>query len=137
MPIFICEAEESTVKSESITTSVSKILECVGAVTKRNWSGFEFFGFYRVDVLKTLTKINDKKNCYNNEGVLRDVQNIRNRNAGPTNEMKLKQAINNRNKKIDAVVDFASFRDIKSIINILIIICSCFSFCLRLQLKTV
>ena len=56
---------------------------------------------------------------------------------GPTNEMKSKQVINNRNKKIDAVVDFASFGDIKSIINILIIICSCFSFCLRLQLKTV
>ena len=45
---------------------------------------------------------------------LRDIQNIRLRNAGPTNDLKSKQAIERRNAKIDSLVEYASFGDIKS-----------------------
>ena len=112
LPSYVCEADEMSVSSENISTAVSNILKSVNAVTKRHWSGFEFFGFVRKDVLNVL-RVPDR--CHDVEdNALQDIQNIRLRNAGPTGDLKSKQAIARRNSKIDSVVEYASFGDIKS-----------------------
>ena len=72
------------------------VLEAIGSVSKRNWSGYDFFGFYRKDVMDILSK------------------QVKLSNAGPTENLSSKQAMNSRNKMIDAVVYYASFDDLKS-----------------------
>ena len=114
LPNYICESNDTSVKSECITTAVSQILGSVNAVTKRNWSGFEFFGFHRKDVFDVL-KIHDRNTDTFEDERLQEILNIRLRNAGPTDNLKSKQAIDKRNSKIDSIVDYASFGDIKSI----------------------
>ena len=98
----------------SSTNSVRKILETIGSVSKKNWSGYEFFGFHRKDVQKVLKKSEKALEIFD-ELALKDVHNIVVRNAGPTSQLKSKQAMSNRNSKIDAVVKYASFGDIKVI----------------------
>ena len=100
LPNYVCEANDFSVRSENITTVVSKILKCLGAITKRHWSGYEFFGFHRKDVLKVLKVPN--RNCDPFEDdTLKDILNIRVRNAGPTSNLKSKQAIDKRHGNAD------------------------------------
>ena len=86
------------------------MLSQIKAVTKRHWSGFEFFGLYRAEILKIIEKVTVNVD----DSSLREIQNVRCRNAGPTSELKSKKSMDNRNKKIDEVVDYASFGDLKS-----------------------
>ena len=57
-------------------------------------------------------KRNDNSEISTN--VLKNVLNIRQRNAGPTSMLKSKNAAIARNEKINEVVEFASFGDVKS-----------------------
>lgn len=116
LPNYVCEANENSIQSENITTAVSKILKSIGAVTLRHWSGYEFFGFHRKDVLNVLRLPDRNRDSFEDDRLL-DIQNIRLRNAGPTDDLKSKQAIEKRNSKINAVVDYASFGDVKSIFS--------------------
>ena len=54
------------------------------------------------------------------EKTLSNIQKILQRKGGPTSEMKSKQAMQQRNDKINAVVELSSFGDIKSYISCLI-----------------
>ena len=114
MPLFVCEAEGITVKCDNVTTSVSRILQSFKAITKRHWSGFEFFGFHRADVLRSLSLKNDELKRLTGDHQLQQIQNIRSRNAGPTSELKSKSGMKKRNDKIDGIVNYVSFGDVKS-----------------------
>ena len=114
----------------------TEIFEKLGVSVKKHWSGFEFFGLDKADVLKVITapyheyadtvdnkllanqgnintivenKLEDKKQ----EEVLQHIINIRRRNAGETSTL-CKKASKTRNAAIRKVVDYVSFGDIKS-----------------------
>ena len=72
------------------------ILEAIGCISKRNSSGYDFFGFYRKEVMDILSE--RVKLTSNFDGPLKDIANIRHRNAGPTENLSSKQAIRSRNK---------------------------------------
>ena len=112
LPKFICKCKDMSVASEDVGTALNLILNNLNAITKHHWSGYEFFGFHRKKVLNVL-KLQSRNSQIEDEK-LRDIQNIRLRNAGPTNDLKSKQAIERRNAKIDSLVEYASFGDIKS-----------------------
>ena len=109
-PQFICETNNSSVQSDNITVAVSQMLSQIKAITKKHWSGFEFFGFYRADIMKILEKVVEKVD----NSLLKDIANIRGRNGGPTSNLKSKKSKEKRNEKINEVVDYASFNDVKS-----------------------
>ena len=113
MPQYICEGNGISIQTDNITTTVQKFLKQVFCVSQGNWSGYEFFGFYRKDVFSLLKKKSVNKLQVDNTP-LHDIVNIRNRNAGPTNQLKSKQSILKRNEKINAVVSYGSFGDVKS-----------------------
>ena len=111
LPLFICEAV--SIKCDKATTAVARVLSSFEALTKHNWSGLEFFRFHRSDELKFLSVKNvDLKRL--TQCKIKQIQNICSRNARPTSELKSKSGIMNRNTKIDEMVEFVSFDDIKS-----------------------
>ena len=75
------------------------MLDGVKSICKKNWSGYEFFGLYRKDVMNVLTEHSKPKSNF--EGPLKDIGNIRHRNAGPTEHLSSKQAMDSRNKMIE------------------------------------
>lgn len=115
LPLFICETEKQVVETENISKTVTLILNHIGPVGTKNWSGQEFFGFYYKEVFSALShpeKLN--QNRFAEDKPLQDIVSIRHRNAGPTEDFKRKKSADNRNEKINNVVKHASFGDIKS-----------------------
>ena len=87
-------------------------------VSKRHYSGYEFFGFYRKDVLQHLTV---PENYVHESAVLKSISDIIKRNSGvKTSELVSKQAQMHRNEKIHAVINYASYNDVKSYLNYLL-----------------
>ena len=109
-PLFVTQTDDHFVESENITIAVSSMLSQVKAITTTHWSGYEFFGLYRANVMKVLEKVTVNVD----ESSLREIKNVRSRNAGPTSHLKSKKSIEKRNEKIDDVVNYASFGDFKS-----------------------
>ena len=124
LPLFICEAEDDTIETENVGTTVRLILESVNAVGGRNGSGQEFFGFYRKEVFRVLSHPELlRKDRFVSDKPVQDIINIRQRNAGPSSDLS-KQSRASRNQKIDEIVKYASFGDLKSEFVTLKVLCS-------------
>ena len=81
-------------------------------------SGFEFFGFHRLEVIKKLT-IKEISRA-NMDTAITDILNIHQRNAGPTSNMTSSRNMKKRNEKIHKIVELSSFGDSKSYVSYLI-----------------
>ena len=115
---FICETNDMLVKLPYITKAVTSILEHIKSSSKRNFSGFDFFGFHRKDVLDRLAIPNYD---VSNVGILKNISDIRKRNSCvKTSELVSKPAKLSRNEKIHAVVNYASYNDLKSYLDYLL-----------------
>ena len=124
IPIFTCYTKEHiifSICSENISKVVKDALLKLGISSTRRWSGFDFFGITRSDVVSyfekalhqecATTSSGDEVKAKNLSKVLKTVLDIRHRNAGPTKSL-TKRAQNERNEKIHKLVEFASFGDV-------------------------
>ena len=104
---------------------VKEVFNKLNVVSNKKWSGFEYFGLTKSEVLNVLStnpipagKVNDLDNdqreCNEQDyDILNDIVNIRKRNAGETSSL-CRKAIKARNATIHKLVEFASFGDVKS-----------------------
>jgi len=53
LPKLLCRAEDKEISTGCITTTVNLMLKELNAVSKKKFSGYEFFGFYRKKSLKS------------------------------------------------------------------------------------
>ena len=129
-PLFECFSDTQPifrVKDKKPTKVCKEAFKHLNVISKKKWSGYEFFGLTRSDVFNQICLLEEndeetsdddcqenisKKSCTSNKP-LRDLLNIRHRNAGPTNELNSKRAQKERNEKIKSLVEYASFGDIK------------------------
>ena len=120
MLIYTCTVYKISFSSSVISTAVVKSLKHVNTVGVKKWSGYKFFGFHNSVVVKKFEVTSTKEMVKNvKEKSLVDVQKLFQRKGGPTSEMKSKQAMQQQNNKINAVVELGSFGDIKSYISCL------------------
>ena len=126
-PFYTCYTKEDpliTLSSFKISEVVRTALKQLNITSTRRWSGVDFFGLTRSDVIshmkakensltcgkeKTEAEITSKKSYPN---VLIDVLNTKHRNAGPTGNLCAK-AKKQRNELIHQLVLFASSGDVK------------------------
>ena len=114
-PEFTCEIETKSIifTEHCVSKVVTQVLNFIQCSGKRKWSGYDFFGFYRNDVLKSLY-VNTCIMAKRLDAPLQSVANIRSRNGGPTGELKSKQAKDKRNEIINKIVDYTSYGDVTS-----------------------
>jgi len=128
----INESEEVLYSSQNLkpTPAVNGLLQILNIGTSRNWSGFEFFGFNRTDVINQLSwnplteeiqnlpkKIRGDANSYPE---LAKIAAIQFRNAGKIDELLHNKSKDARNEAIHNVVKLASKDDVQSIYSIYI-----------------
>ena len=99
---------------------VKEALLKLGISSTRRWSGYDFFGITRSDVISyfeealhgedVTTSDDDDVEVKTLPKVLKTVLDIRHRNAGPTSSLS-KRAQKERNEKIHKLVGFVSFGD--------------------------
>ena len=109
-PIIQCEGPKATVV-------VKEALRLLGVQTKKKWSGYDFFGFMKPDVLNVLNKPEAKQSKIRKvevDHVFRLGMQIRSRNAGETSSLKNAKSIKSRNEKIHKLVEYVGFGDVKS-----------------------
>ena len=127
---FMCSLEDGAdfIEDSEVSVAVNTLLKKINCVGTKHWSGYEFFGFTKPDVVQTLQKMVDEtsslatpaakkaesKQKKKKKDILENVENILNRNAGPTKDLSRKEYKDARNKAIHSVVDAASFGDVKS-----------------------
>ena len=117
-PLFSCIIDNTSFESFSPSSCTAQVIDHIKANNKRTWSGYQFFGFHRDNIISKLEiKSNDIAKF--NE-VQTDIKNLHARKGGPTSTLKYKQAIVSRHSKIDKVVEMASFGDTESYIEHLI-----------------
>ncbi|XP_066925516.1 uncharacterized protein [Clytia hemisphaerica] len=145
-PKYVISSEHDEICEESfiISTCLSNFLDKAKAVrTKKNWSGFEFFGMQRTDVQRKLVAELDEHlegycpgeiseddggddtnhaQLIKSQPLMKNILNIRKRNAGPTSSL-CPKAIKARNEVIHNVVKYVSFGDEKSFVQHLITEC--------------
>ena len=105
--------------SLSISDVVSSALKQLGVTATRRWSGYDFFGLTRSDVVSQITYMQDNLvlDTSSNEKskqakVISDIVNVRSRNAGPTSNLCSKSQ-KQRNELIHKLVAFTTFGDVK------------------------
>ena len=117
------------IAGSKISQVMKKAFSELKLTVKKKWSGYEFFGLTRSEVLQVITKhptmlsttlsrSEESKSSSSkvrkvDEVILKDISNIRRRNAGPTGNLSAK-AIKARNETIHKLVEFASFGDVTS-----------------------
>ena len=127
---FMCSLEDGAdfIEDSEVSVAVNTLLKKINCVGTKHWSGYEFFCFTKPDVVQTLQKMVDEtsslatpsakkaesKQKKKKKDILENVENILNRNAGPTKDLSRKEYKDARNKAIHSVVDAASFGDVKS-----------------------
>ena len=110
-------------KGSKPTSVVNEIFDILKVKKKRNWSGFEFFGLNRTDVIQQLNCKNEalikqpskKSRDANSYPELVKVASIQVRNAGKTDDLQHKRSKDVRNEAIHEVVKLASQDDVQSI----------------------
>ena len=135
-PLFKAFTTEDPIiqlSSNKLSSVLSEIFSAFDILPKRHWSGFEYFGLDKPDVLEVCTKSlqnlackkldnipeevsagdSTKQSDQHGEQILTDLKNIRKRNGGETSSL-CKKASKARNDKIHKLVEYASFGDIKS-----------------------
>ena len=115
---FICSVDEREFPSYCPTLAMKKVFQFCNFKTSKNMSGFEFFGFQRLEVIRKLT-IKEISRA-NMDTAITDILNIHQRNAGPTSNMTSSRIMNKRNEKIHKIVELSSFGDSKSYVSYLI-----------------
>ena len=133
-PQFSCfTLEDPIVRCTSSLPSdaVRKALNKLNITFTRRWSGYEFFGLSRSDVISQINSMMNSRNkdvsCQrdtnsveqdNNAAhkpkLLKEVMDIRHRNAGPTSSLCSKAQMH-RNELVHKLVEFATFGDVKGI----------------------
>ena len=104
-------------KSLKPTAVVKEALMLLGVHTKKKWSGHDFFGFMKSDVLNILTKPEIKQSKIKKtelDPVLKLGMQVRSRNAGETSSLKNAKSIKHRNETIHKLVEYVGFGDVKS-----------------------
>lgn len=128
-PVYRAYTEEEpfiNISSPSISKCTKEALQVLAVTSKKHWTGFEYFGFMKSQVMERLTQI-DKPNDYSfqdedkdsesedlyNDEILQTLHNVRKRNAGATRSL-CPKAIKSRNEFIHNLVKYASFNDVES-----------------------
>lgn len=111
------------VSNKDIGIVVGEVFSELKINKRKNWSGVEFFGLDRSEVIDITSKPPkipndpseelDNVNDYSEISVLNDAYQIRRRNAGPTSNL-CPKAIKARNETIHKLVQYASFGDVAS-----------------------
>ena len=125
LPLFICSSPTCSISDHQISVCVKKLLQEIKCIGKKHWSGYDFYGITRANVKKVLKNIEydteenlpvkcDQEKDRNKYPILKNLTNVWQRNAGPTNTLSHKCYKNSRNELIHSVVDATSFGDIKS-----------------------
>ena len=112
LPFYNCFTTEEpviNVKGNKITNVVQNALKSLGVVSNKKWSGFEFFGFNKPDVLRNLQQKVITFETSKHQ-ILNSALKVHNRNAGPTHTLTGKH-IKRRNELVHELVNFASFND--------------------------
>ena len=118
--MYKCFTEDNPLiqcKNLNPTSVVKEAFKLLGVDTKKKWSGYDFFGFLKSDVLNILTcpKIKQsKKKKTNIDHVFKLGMQVRARNAGETSSLKNTKSIKNRNETIHKLVTHVGFGDVKS-----------------------
>ena len=123
-PLFTCvttEKPEFSVSSFKISAVVRTALKKLDITASRRWPGCDFFGLTRSDIF---AQMESKQNVFCEEkekegsfsNILKDVLNVRHRDAGPTHSL-CRKAQKHRNELIHDLVQFATFGEFKGIYN--------------------
>ena len=101
------------VKFHKVSNIVKEVkrLNSTSKRLSRNWSGFEFFGFYDSKILEHITYHTPPHKT--NDEMMTRVENIRKRNGGQTSTL-CPKSIKKRNELIHELVEYVSFGDVKS-----------------------
>ena len=103
-----------------ISGVVKKMFKALNVQFKKKWSGYEFFGFMKSDVLEyvSVSKNQDGRaklsNHLNSHDPLKPGLNIRAKNAGPTSSLLHQKSVVSRNDAVHQLVQYVSFGDVKS-----------------------
>ena len=130
VPNFTADINTSPVtklSSANVNDLVTLVFKSIDVVVKKKWSGYEFFGFMKPDVLSELTKdTSETKKKQQQKAkpvelaqVLKSIENIAHRNAGPTGDLSAR-GMAGRNKKIHELVEYISSGDVVKYIEYLI-----------------
>ena len=121
-PVYQIVVSDLLIDCKSLHSSsvVKDAFSKLNYISSKNWSGFQFFGLGRSEVInmtscpiiKFQTPSFDNIKQKNNS-VIVDLLNIRKRGAGKTSSLS-KKAIKSRNKTIHSLVELASYGDVKS-----------------------
>ena len=136
--IFSCNksiSSELLGSSLNPSETVRQTLKKLHVTATRRWSGLDFFGLTRSEVINTVNA------ALKNEGVKKDMNsppnklikslmNVRHRNAGPTHSLMSEKSRKQRNDLIHRLVDFASFGDVKGRYRIEVIMLNNVVLCL-------
>ena len=122
--IFKCFSTDEpvfSIESKRPTELVRMLYAHLNISTKKKWSGYEFFGFMKPDVLNILTAKPTEPSKHSklhkadiDHEVLKLGMKVRSRNAGETSSLKHNKSIKKRNETIHKLVEYVSFGDIGS-----------------------
>lgn len=124
LPIFQCFSDDPKFNIESF--KISEVVRLLFAHLKvkqaRRWSGHDFFGLTRSDVVQQInfmkirkdTEESSNKKKITENDIMKSVVNVRHRNAGPTSSL-CSKAQRNRNEMIHELINFATFGDVRGI----------------------
>ncbi|XP_047139031.1 uncharacterized protein LOC124814958 [Hydra vulgaris] len=132
--VFTIELPLASFSNEKATVCVKQMLNFLGIETNKKWSGYDFFGFMKPEVLKIIStnQINVQKSSskhkkctakkfkkeeFKDHIPLKNALTIRTRNAGETSSLVNSKSINARNEAIHELVEYISFGDVKSYIE--------------------
>ena len=120
-PLFTCIftiEPEFSVSSLKISVIVKTALQKLNVTASRRWSGFDFFGLTRSDVIalieakQNVVPVENESEVEPLPKILKDVLNVRHRNAGPTSNL-CQKAQKRRNELVHELVKSAPFGDFK------------------------
>lgn len=121
--IFKCfTTDEPVIAIENVspTVAVKNAFAALGVITKKKWSGYDFFGFMKQEVINGLCpnkiEVEDLAKVQKKEtnDVFKVGMQIRARNAGETSGLKHNKSITARNAAIHNLVQYVSFGDVQS-----------------------
>ena len=99
--------------------AVRQTLKKLKVTATRRWSGLDFFGLTRKDVINFVNSKSRNEECPQKDlhsppnKLMKELMNVRHRNAGPTHSLLSEKSRMQRNDLIHRLVNFASFGDVE------------------------